>query len=78
MENYYNKITSSKRKAPCPSSSPSTTNIDNLLPTTQRKTRLNVIDLDDLPSDPSERQPILSYNVNQRDEIRRHYLGKMK
>ncbi|XP_035841512.1 zinc finger MYM-type protein 1-like [Helianthus annuus] len=34
------------------------------------------IDLEDLPWDPAERKPILSYDVNQRDEIRRAYLNK--
>ncbi|XP_076883679.1 uncharacterized protein LOC143532531 [Bidens hawaiensis] len=34
------------------------------------------IDLKDLPWDPSERKPISSYHVNQRDEIRRAYLSK--
>ncbi|KAF5789415.1 putative transcription factor and/or regulators TTF-type(Zn) family [Helianthus annuus] len=33
------------------------------------------IDLEDLPWDPSERKSILSYDVNQRDEIRRTYLN---
>ena len=32
------------------------------------------VDLDTLPSDPADRKPISSYNVNQRDEIRRAYI----
>ncbi|KAD3640818.1 hypothetical protein E3N88_30041 [Mikania micrantha] len=32
------------------------------------------VDLDTLPSDPADRKPLLSYNPNQRDEIRRAYL----
>ena len=34
----------------------------------------NVIDINDLPSDPSERPKIISYNPNQREQIRRKYL----
>ncbi|XP_024979014.1 uncharacterized protein LOC112516227 [Cynara cardunculus var. scolymus] len=34
----------------------------------------NVIDVNDLPWDPSERTKIIIYNPNQRDEIRRQYL----
>ncbi|XP_024962821.1 uncharacterized protein LOC112503001 [Cynara cardunculus var. scolymus] len=34
----------------------------------------NVIDVNDLPWDPSERPKIITYNPNQRDEIRRKYL----
>ncbi|XP_024969582.1 zinc finger MYM-type protein 1-like [Cynara cardunculus var. scolymus] len=34
----------------------------------------NVIDVNDLPWDPSERPIIITYNPNQRDEIRRKYL----
>ncbi|KAJ9552583.1 hypothetical protein OSB04_016628 [Centaurea solstitialis] len=48
-----------KRKAPIPS----TSNASN-----------NTIDINDLPWDPSERPKIISYNPNQRDEIRRKYL----
>ena len=36
-------------------------------------TPINVTNMDDLPLDPVERPRILDYNVNQRDEIRRHY-----
>ncbi|KAI7728095.1 hypothetical protein M8C21_030644, partial [Ambrosia artemisiifolia] len=32
------------------------------------------VDLDTLPTDPADRKPISSYNVNQRDEIRRAYI----
>ncbi|KAJ0908603.1 hypothetical protein HanRHA438_Chr07g0312271 [Helianthus annuus] len=32
------------------------------------------VDVDNLSSDPYDRKPIESYNVNQRDEIRRAYL----
>ncbi|XP_076895588.1 uncharacterized protein LOC143548257 [Bidens hawaiensis] len=32
------------------------------------------VELDDLPSDPADRKPISSYNLNQRDVIRRTYL----
>ncbi|XP_076960751.1 uncharacterized protein LOC143637188 [Bidens hawaiensis] len=32
------------------------------------------VELDNLPSDPADRKPISTYNVNQRDEIRRTYL----
>ncbi|KAJ9566886.1 hypothetical protein OSB04_002852 [Centaurea solstitialis] len=48
-----------KRKAPIPL----TSNASN-----------NTIDIRDLPWDPSERPNIISYNPNQRDEIRRKYL----
>ncbi|XP_022008264.1 zinc finger MYM-type protein 1-like [Helianthus annuus] len=37
-------------------------------------TSSELIDLDTLPSDPYDRKPIESYNVNQRDEIRRAYI----
>ncbi|KAI3516753.1 hypothetical protein L1887_15762 [Cichorium endivia] len=71
MENYY------KRKTPCPSSSTSTPDIGTSVPIPQSTfnftTPINLVDLDNLPSDPSERPRILSYNVNQRDEIRRRY-----
>ena len=42
---------------------PSTSNASN-----------NPININDLPSDPSERPKIITYNPNQRDEIRRTYL----
>ncbi|KAJ9539257.1 hypothetical protein OSB04_031990 [Centaurea solstitialis] len=42
---------------------PSTSNASN-----------NTIDISDLPWDPSERPNIITYNPNQRDEIRRKYL----
>ncbi|KAJ0798042.1 hypothetical protein HanPI659440_Chr04g0180521 [Helianthus annuus] len=32
------------------------------------------LDVDTLPSDPYDRKPIESYNMNQRDEIRKAYL----
>ncbi|KAK1421858.1 hypothetical protein QVD17_24535 [Tagetes erecta] len=35
---------------------------------------LEYVDVHTLPSDPADRKPILSYNPNQRDEIRREYL----
>ena len=82
MENYFKKLPS-KRKTPCPSSSTSTTNVDNSNPipplpprTSNFTTPINVMDLDDLPSDPFERPRITCYNVNQRDEIRRRYWVK--
>ncbi|KAJ9557377.1 hypothetical protein OSB04_011991 [Centaurea solstitialis] len=34
------------------------------------------VDLDDLPSDPTERKKILEFHPNQRDEVRRKYLLK--
>ncbi|XP_022024859.1 zinc finger MYM-type protein 1-like [Helianthus annuus] len=37
-------------------------------------TSSELINLDTLPSDPYDRKPIESYNVNQRDEIRRAYI----
>ena len=75
MEKYFTRLTpssstSSKRKTP--SDSASTDDIGNSIPIYQY-TPLNVVDVDNLPSDPSERPRILSYNVNQRDKIRRHY-----
>ncbi|KAJ0427520.1 hypothetical protein HanHA300_Chr17g0636151 [Helianthus annuus] len=32
------------------------------------------VDVNDLPSDPHDRKAIASYNVNQRDDVRRAYL----
>ncbi|XP_076922772.1 uncharacterized protein LOC143584613 [Bidens hawaiensis] len=32
------------------------------------------VELDDLPSDPADRKPISTYDLNQQDEIRRTYL----
>ncbi|XP_071713304.1 uncharacterized protein [Rutidosis leptorrhynchoides] len=40
---------------------------------TSSSTPINVVELDDLPSDPVDRPRILKYDVNQRDEIRRQY-----
>ncbi|KAI3673345.1 hypothetical protein L6452_39463 [Arctium lappa] len=44
---------------------------NNSTPTTQRK-----VDLDDLPSDPSDRKRISQFHPNQIDEVRRKYLLK--
>ena len=74
MENYFSKVPSTKRKTPCPSLTADTVPVRQ--PTPNFTTPINVMDLDDLPSDPFERPRILSYNINQRDEIRRHYLVK--
>ena len=75
MENYFSKIPSSKRKTSCPSLTTDINSIPICQPTPNFTTPINVLDLDDISSDPYERPRILSYNVNQRDEIRCHYLG---
>ena len=41
-------------------------------PSTSNNT--NTIDINNLPSDPSDRPKMITYNPNQRDEIRRKYL----
>lgn len=59
MEKFY------KRKASIPTST------DNASPSIPSN---NVIDIENLPWDPSERPKIITYNPNQSDEIRRKYL----
>ena len=76
MENYFSKMPSTKRKTPCPSLTTDINSVPICQPKPNFTTPINVLDLDDLPSNPSKRPRILSYNVNQRDEIRWHYLVK--
>ncbi|KAL6582809.1 hypothetical protein OROMI_004887 [Orobanche minor] len=61
-----------KRKISTPGSSSG----DNISQSSSALLMPTVIDLDDLPWDPSERKRILEYHPNQRDEIRRKYLIK--
>ncbi|KAI3690317.1 hypothetical protein L2E82_48297 [Cichorium intybus] len=84
MEKYFNKVTppgstsliSSKRKTPYVSTS-TEDNVHSHVPVFQSTSNFtmpnNIVDLDNLPCDPADRPRILSYNVNQRDEIRRRY-----
>ena len=77
MENYFNKITFIKGKTRCSSSSTSAPDISTyVLPlqsTSNFTTLINIVDLDNVPLDPSKRPRILSYNVNRRDQIHRLY-----
>ncbi|KAL6582954.1 hypothetical protein OROMI_005032 [Orobanche minor] len=61
-----------KRKISTPGSSSG----DNISQPSSTLLMPTVIDLDNLPWDPSERKRILEYHPNQRDEIRRKYLIK--
>ena len=72
MEKYF------KRKVPCTSeSAPRTSTPSNAPRTSTPIPALNdtsrTVDVDNLPCDPSKRPKILSYDPNQRDEIRRLY-----
>lgn len=70
-----------QKETPSPPSSTSTPDIGTYVPfpqsTSNYKMPINVVDMDNLPSDPSERLRILSYNVNQGDEIQRCYWLKV-
>ncbi|KAJ9538306.1 hypothetical protein OSB04_031039 [Centaurea solstitialis] len=74
MLRFYKKVGESSS-----SETPKTTNVEETIAKdNEQETPLKYmkVDLDSLPADPGQRPSMEVYHVNQRDEIRRHYLQK--